>query len=92
MLQLLTLSSLGKDLFNIKMLIVILITIGLITLMTILTYLLEQQVHRRNTRYWTVLAHGSEALSVLISMILLRQIFITLNSGSVISWTYPQSS
>ncbi|WEE35141.1 GGDEF domain-containing protein [Lactiplantibacillus paraplantarum] len=88
MLQLLTLSSLGKDLFNIKMLIVILITIGLITLMTILTYLLEQQVHRRKSRYWTILAHGSEALSVLISMILLRQIFITLNSGSIISWTY----
>lgn len=70
------------------MLIVILITIGLITLMTILTYLLEQQVHRRQNRYWTIGAHGAEALSVLISMILLRQIFITLNSGSIISWTY----
>ncbi|ARK34898.1 GGDEF domain-containing protein [Lactiplantibacillus plantarum] len=88
MLHLLTLSSLGRDLFNIKMLIVILITIGLITLMTILTYLLEQQVHRRQNRYWTIGAHGAEALSVLISMILLRQIFITLNSGSIISWTY----
>ena len=88
MLQLLTLSSLGKDFFNIKMLIIVLITIGLITLMTILTYLLEQQVHRRKQRYWTYLAHGIEAISVLISMILLRQIFITLNSGSVISWTY----
>lgn len=88
MLHLLTLSSLGRDLFNIKMLIVILITIGLITLMTILTYLLEQQVHRRQNRYWTIGAHGAETLSVLISMILLRQIFITLNSGSIISWTY----
>ncbi|MCE2138987.1 GGDEF domain-containing protein, partial [Streptococcus thermophilus] len=71
MLHLLTLSSLGRDLFNIKMLIVILITIGLITLMTILTYLLEQQVHRRQNRHWTIGAHGAEALSVLISMILL---------------------
>ena len=88
MLHLLTLSSLGRDLFNIKMLIVVLITIGLITLMTILTYLLEQQVHRRQNRYWTIGAHGAEALSVLISMILLRQIFITLNSGSIISLTY----
>ncbi|MGA3233517.1 GGDEF domain-containing protein [Lactiplantibacillus pentosus] len=88
MLQLFTLSSLGRDFFNIKMLIIVLITIGLITLMTILTYALEHQVNQHPAPTWRYLAHGTEAVSVLVSMILLRQIFITLNSGSVISWTY----
>lgn len=88
MLQLFTLSSLGRDFFNIKMLIIVLITIGLITLMTILTYALEHQANQHQAPTWRYLAHGTEAVSVLVSMILLRQIFITLNSGSVISWTY----
>ncbi|MBU7495068.1 GGDEF domain-containing protein, partial [Lactiplantibacillus pentosus] len=77
MLQLFTLSSLGRDFFNIKMLIIVLITIGLITLMTILTYALEHQVNQHQAPTWRYLAHGTEAVSVLVSMILLRQIFIT---------------
>jgi len=70
------------------MLIVVLITIGFITLMTLLTYTLEQRIRNHQQPRFTFLAHALEAASVLISMILLRQIFTVLNSGDVISWAY----
>jgi len=70
------------------MLIVILITIGLITLMTLITYTLEQRVRNYQRPRFTMLAHLLEAASVLLSMVVLRQIFTVLNSGDVISWAY----
>lgn len=70
------------------MLIVALITIGLISLMTILTYYLEQQAQRRQRPLFTHAVHALEGASVLGSMLLLRTIFTALNSGSTVSWAY----
>ncbi|AVK63857.1 GGDEF domain-containing protein [Lactobacillus sp. CBA3606] len=77
-----------NDFFNMKTVITILIMTGLITIMTLLTYSLEHQALKIRRRRFTFLVHGIEAGSVVLSMVLLRQIFWTVNSGSVVSWAY----
>ncbi|MFC6200453.1 GGDEF domain-containing protein [Lactiplantibacillus nangangensis] len=76
------------DFFNINTVIIALITIGLITLMTILTYFLEQRALRLRQRRFTILAHGYEAASLVVSMILLRSICVTIDPENMLSWSY----
>ncbi|BDZ32068.1 GGDEF domain-containing protein [Lactiplantibacillus sp. WILCCON 0030] len=77
-----------NDFLNINTVIVALITTGLITVMTILTYFLEHRALRLRQPRVTLVAHGLEAASLVVSMLLLRQIFFTINSGSMLSWSY----
>lgn len=76
------------DFFNINTVIIALITTGLITLMTILTYFLEQRALRLRQRRFTILAHGYEAASLVVSMILLRSICVTIDPENMLSWSY----
>jgi len=76
------------DFITIKTVIIVLIMVGLITIMTVMTYLLEQRAHRVHRPRFTQLAHLIEAASVIVSVILLRQIFLVINAGDVRSWSY----
>jgi len=76
-----------QDLFNIKSVIMALITIGLIALMMVMTYLVSQRTIRRSRAY-TVGVHLIEAAIVIGGVVLLRQTFWALNGGSVADWGY----
>jgi len=76
-----------QDLFNIKSVIMALITIGLIAIMLVMTYLVSQRTIRRSQAY-TVGVHLIEAAIVIGGVVLLRQTFWTLNGGSVADWGY----
>lgn len=76
-----------NDFFNIKAAIIALITVGLITVMTAMTYYLERRALKRS-RHFGTLVHLLEAVAVVGSVILLRQTFWVLNSGDIVSWGY----
>ena len=76
-----------QDIFNIKSVIMALITIGLIAIMMIMTYLVSQRSIRRSRAY-TVALHLVEAGVVIGGVGLLRQTFWVLNGGSVANWGY----
>ncbi|WP_143462251.1 GGDEF domain-containing protein [Levilactobacillus enshiensis] len=75
------------DVFNIKSVIMALITIGLIALMMVMTYLVAQQTARLSPAraFWLEVV---EAGVVVGGVLLLRQTFLALNAGSVINWGY----
>ncbi|MFD1455056.1 GGDEF domain-containing protein [Levilactobacillus lanxiensis] len=64
-----------------------LITIGLIAIMLVMTYLVSQRTIRRSRAY-TVGVHLIEAAIVIGGVVLLRQTFWALNGGSVADWGY----
>jgi len=76
-----------QDIFNIKSVIMALITIGLIAIMMVMTYLVSQRTVRRSRAY-TVSLHLVEAGVVIGGVGLLRQTFWVLNGGSVANWGY----
>jgi len=76
------------DFINIRAVIIALIMVGLITSMTAMTYILEQRAFKLRRPKFTHLIHGIEAASVIVSIILLRQVFWVMNSGDVLSWGY----
>jgi len=76
-----------QDIFNIKSVIMALITVGLITLMMIMTYVLAQRTVRLFRPYTIILAL-LEAVIVVGGVVVLRQTFLVLNGGSVLSWGY----
>jgi len=76
-----------QDIFNIKSVIMALITVGLITLMMIMTYVLAQRTVRLFRPYTIILAL-LEAVIVGGGVVVLRQTFLVLNGGSVLSWGY----
>ena len=76
-----------QDIFNIKSVIMALITVGLITLMMIMTYILAQRTVRLSRPY-TIIVDLLEAGVVVGGVVVLRQTFLVLNGGSVLSWGY----
>lgn len=74
--------SLVTNVFNLQALVMALITIGLITIMTGLHYLLVQRIR------WTALIHGIEVFCILLSMLLLRQMYLLLNADIGVGWAY----
>ncbi|MFC6259827.1 GGDEF domain-containing protein [Levilactobacillus fujinensis] len=79
--------SFFNDVFNIKSVIMALITIGLIAIMMVMTYLVAQRTARLS-RTRTFILEMIEALVVVGGVFLLRQTFLVLNGGSVMSWAY----
>lgn len=76
-----------QDIFNIKSVIMALITVGLITLMMMMTYVLAQRSVRL-FRPYTIIVDLLEAVIVVGGVVVLRQTFLVLNGGSVLSWGY----
>ncbi|MFC6181279.1 hypothetical protein [Lactiplantibacillus daowaiensis] len=76
-----------NDFLNVKAAIIALITVGLITVMTAMTYYLERRALKL-PRHYVALIHAFEAVVVVGSVILLRQTFWVINSGDVLSWGY----
>ncbi|AKP64403.1 diguanylate cyclase phosphodiesterase domain-containing protein [Levilactobacillus koreensis JCM 16448] len=76
-----------NDIFNIKSVIMALITVGLIAIMMVMTYLVAQRTARLS-RTRTFILEIIEALVVVGGVLLLRQTFWVLNGGSVMSWGY----
>lgn len=76
-----------QDIFNIKSVIMALITVGLITLMMMMTYVLAQRTVRL-FRPYTIIVDLLEAVIVVGGVVVLRQTFLVLNGGSVLSWGY----
>ncbi len=75
------------DIFNIKSVIMALITVGLIAIMIVMTYFLAQRVARLS-RTTTIILELIEAVIVAASVLILRQTFWVLNGGNVLSWGY----
>jgi len=76
-----------QDIFNIKSVIMALITVGLIAIMMAMTYLLSQRASQQS-RSTTIILELVEGLIVIASVIILRQTFWVLNGGNVLSWGY----
>ncbi|MFD1420299.1 GGDEF domain-containing protein [Lactiplantibacillus songbeiensis] len=76
-----------SDIFNIKSIIMALITVGLIAIMMVMTYMLAQRSTKLPKTY-RVLVDLVEAGVVIGGVALLRQTFWVLNSGNVLSWGY----
>jgi len=76
-----------SDVFNIKSIIMALITVGLIAIMMGMTYMLAQRSTKLPKTY-RVLVDLVEAGVVIGGVALLRQTFWVLNSGNILSWGY----
>lgn len=77
---------------NINSAIITLVTIGLITIITIVAYSLERRISNSSPLYQRLIAHLTEGFVLAISMILLQQIFHILNSGSINNgWLYANA-
>jgi len=76
-----------SDVFNIKSIIMALITVGLIAIMMVLTYMLAPRSTKLPRRYRLVI-DLVEAGVVIGGVVLLRQTFWVLNAGNVLSWGY----
>jgi len=76
-----------SDVFNIKSIIMALITVGLIAIMMVMTYMLAQRSTKLPKTY-RVLVDLVEAGVVIGGVALLRQTFWVLNSGNILSWGY----
>ncbi|WP_334329865.1 GGDEF domain-containing protein [Companilactobacillus sp. HBUAS59699] len=73
---------------NINAIIIGLITVGLITILTIMSYSFEDISRRHKSRLYDVVLGLSEGAVVVISMILVQHIFKALNAGSSANWFY----
>src|SRR5699024_5172257 len=77
---------------NINSAIITLVTIGLITIITIVAYSLERRISNSSPIYQRLCAHLIEGAVLAFSMIMLQQIFHILNDGSINNgWLYANA-
>lgn len=77
---------------NINSAIITLVTIGLITIITIVAYSLERRISESSPLHRRIAAHLIEGLILGFSMVMLQQIFHILNNGSVNNgWLYANA-
>lgn len=77
---------------NTDVAIITLVTIGLITIITIIAYSLERRISRSSPSYQRITVHMVEGLILALSMIMLQQIFHILNNGSIDNgWLYANA-
>lgn len=77
---------------NMNSAIITLITIGLITVITIIAYSLERLISHSSPLWKRLLIHLSEGFVLAFSMVLLQQIFRILNHGSINNaWLYANA-
>lgn len=77
---------------NINSAIITLVTIGLITIITIVAYSLERKISNNSPLFKRIIVHVTEGLVLALSMIMLQNIFRVLNSGSVNhGWLYANA-
>lgn len=77
---------------NINSVIITLVTIGLITIITIVAYSLERKISSSSPIHQRLFAHLIEGTVLAISMITLQQIFHILNNGSINNgWLYANA-
>lgn len=81
-----------ENYLNINSAIITLVTIGLITIITIVAYSLERKISQSSPLYKRLTAHSLEGLVLALSMVMLQNIFRALNSGSVNhGWLYANA-
>ncbi|WP_025023104.1 GGDEF domain-containing protein [Companilactobacillus nodensis] len=73
---------------NINAIIIGLITIGLVTILTVMSYSFEDISRRKKKRSYDIVLGLTEGAVVVISMILVQHIFKSLNAGSSANWFY----
>ncbi|WP_125568137.1 hypothetical protein [Companilactobacillus insicii] len=73
---------------NINAIIIGLITVGLITILTIMSYSFEDFSRRHKSRIYDIALGLTEGAVVVISMILVQHIFKALNAGDSANWFY----
>ncbi|WP_334329866.1 GGDEF domain-containing protein [Companilactobacillus sp. HBUAS59699] len=73
---------------NINAIIIALITVGLITIITIMAYSFESILRGNNSASYRLLLELVEGVVLVIGMILVQHIFKALNSGDMRSWFY----
>lgn len=73
---------------NINAIIIALITVGLITIITIMAYSFENILHGNNSASYRLILELVEGLVLGVGMILVQHIFKALNSGDMRSWVY----
>lgn len=77
---------------NINSAIITLVTIGLITIITIVAYSLERRISESSPLHRRVIVHLVEGTILGFSMVMLQQIFHILNNGSVNNgWLYANA-
>ena len=77
---------------NINSAIITLVTIGLITIITIVAYSLETRIRKTTAFYKKFPAHLIEGLTLGFSMVMLQQIFRVINKGSINNaWLYANA-
>lgn len=87
-----TLQRFLDNYLNINSAIITLVTIGLITIITIVAYSLERRISRSSPVLKRVTIHLAEGLVLGCSMIMLEMIFHVLNSGSINhGWLYANA-
>lgn len=74
-------------------LVVILITVGLITVITLISYTLEKKVSKASPFFIRLGEHIIESALLVISILLLRQVFTTINHGYFMTdaWLYANA-
>lgn len=86
------LEKIFENYLNINAAIITLVTIGLITIITIVAYSLERKISKSSSQIKRFLAHLVEGLVLGSSMILLEKIFFLLNHGSINNgWLYANA-
>ncbi|MQS75929.1 GGDEF domain-containing protein [Companilactobacillus halodurans] len=86
------LGSIINNYLNINSAIITLVTIGLITIITIVAYSLERIIGKSSPSYQKFFKHLIEGLVLTFSMIMLQQIFHILNTGSINhGWLYANA-
>lgn len=73
---------------NINAIIIGLITVGLITILTFMSYYFEDLSRKHTKRSFNIILGIIEAGTLVISMILVQHIFKAINSGSSTNWFY----
>ncbi|MFC6175362.1 GGDEF domain-containing protein [Companilactobacillus huachuanensis] len=87
-----TLEKIINNYLNINSAIITLVTIGLITIITIVAYSLERRISNSSPLYRRAAIHIVEGVILASSMIMLEKIFFILNKGSINNgWLYANA-
>ena len=87
-----TLENILNNYININAAIITLVTIGLITIITIIAYSLERKLSNSSPLPQKILVHVTEGVVLTFSMILLQEIFSVINIGSINNgWLYANA-
>lgn len=87
-----TLEKIIDNYLNINSAIITLVTIGLITIITIVAYSLERRISKSSPLYQRIATHIIEGVILASSMIMLEKIFFILNSGTINNgWLYANA-